>query len=246
MGYSCKIVQNTLSENVYAGIDVRYYVNKDKLKYDIIIGPNASSNKIKIKYKGLKEIRLREENLYAVTTVNTIIEKQPYAYQLINGKKIDVACVYKLNKNELSFSFPEGYNANYTLIIDPVLDFSTYSGSTTDNFGYTATYDNFGFLYSGSTSFGVGYPTTLGAYQINYANASGGTDIAITKYDTSGTQRIYSTYLGGQNDELPHSMIVNSANELFVYGTTASADFPTTSSAFQQNFKGGGSFLRQE
>ncbi len=237
-----KSYKTLCQKNVYAGIDVRYYVNKDKLKYDIIIGPNASSNKIKIKYKGLKEIRLREENLYAVTTVNTIIEKQPYAYQLINGKKIDVACIYKLNKNELSFSFPEGYNANYTLIIDPVLDFSTYSGSTTDNFGYTATYDNFGFLYSGSTSFGVGYPTTLGAYQINYANASGGTDIAITKYDTSGTQRIYSTYLGGQNDELPHSMIVNSANELFVYGTTASADFPTTSSAFQQNFKGGGSF----
>ena len=237
-----KSYKTLYQKNVYAGIDVKYYIEKDKLKYDILIGPNASSNKIKIKYKGLKEIGLREENLYAVTTVNTIIEKQPYAYQLINGNKIEVVCMYILNKNELSFSFPDGYNENYTLIIDPVLEFSTYSGSTTDNFGYTATYDNFGFLYSGSTSFGVGYPTTLGAYQINYANASGGTDIAITKYDTSGTQRIYSTYLGGENDELPHSMIVNSANELFIYGTTASADFPTTSSAFQQNFKGGGSF----
>ena len=47
------------------------------------------------------------------------------------------------------------------------LEFSTYSGSTADNFGYTATYDNYGFLYSGSTVFGVGYPTTLGAYDIS-------------------------------------------------------------------------------
>ena len=100
------------------------------------------------------------------------------------------------------------------MVIDPVLEFSTYSGSTADNFGYTATYDNFGFLYAGSTSFGVGYPTTIGAYQINYANSLGGTDIAITKYDTSGTFPIYSTYLGGTLDEIPHSMIVNSSKSI--------------------------------
>ena len=97
-------------------------------------------------------------------------------------------------------------------------------------------------MYSGSTSFGVGYPTTLGAYQLNYANASGGTDVAITKYDTSGTIRIYSTYLGGTKDELPHSMIVNSADELFIFGTTGSGDFPTTNSSFQPNFNGGPGF----
>ena len=68
-----------------------------------------------------------------------------------------------------------------------------------------------------STAFGIGYPTSLGAYQMSYANSSGlGTDIAITKYDTTGTQRIYSTYLGGSKDELPHSMVVNSADELFI------------------------------
>ena len=53
--------------------------------------------------------------------------------------------------------------------------------------------------------------------EINYSNNMGGTDIGITKYDTSGMSRIYSTYLGGSMDELPHSMIVNNLNELFVY-----------------------------
>ena len=56
-----------------------------------------------------------------------------------------------LEDNTVSFFFPEGYNLNNKLIIDPVLEFSTYSGSYADNFGYTATHDNFGFLYSGST-----------------------------------------------------------------------------------------------
>ena len=230
------------TKNIYKGINMQFYINEGRLKYDIFIEKNQDPNKIKMKYSGLEKIRIIGENLYLTTTVNSITEYSPYAYQIIGGQEVEVACNYKLKKNALSFTFPLGYNENYDLIIDPVLEFSTYSGSTTDNFGYTATYDNYGFLYAGSTSFGAGYPSTLGAYQINYANSSGGTDVAITKYDTTGTLRIYSTYLGGSKDELPHSMIVNSLDELFVFGTTASSDFPTTSSSFQPNFNGGSAF----
>ncbi len=237
-----KSYKSLLQNNIYNGIDIRFFINQDNLKYDIIVAPNSNVNQIKIKYTGLEKIRLIEEKLYVSTSVNQVIEHQPFAYQIIDSVKIVVPCAYRLTKQVLSFDFPDGYDSNYELIIDPLLEFSTYSGSTADNFGYTATFDNLGFLYSGSTTFGPGYPTTLGAYQINYANNSGGTDIAITKYDTSGTQRLYSTYLGGSLDELPHSMIVNSANELFIYGTTASSDFPTTPSAFQQKFNGGTNF----
>ena len=81
-------------------------------------------------------------------------------------------------------------------------------------------YDKQGNLYSGSISFGPGYPTTLGAYQLNFNGGvgNGGTDIAITKYNKTGTQRIYSTYLGGSFDELPHSMIVSDLGELYIFG----------------------------
>ena len=234
--------KSLLQKNLYNGIDIKYYVENNQLKYDLLIAPNANTDQIKILYNGIDKIFLDNKNLKITTSVNEIIEYKPYAYQLINNIKVDVTCYYALKGNELTFKFPNGFNSDLALIIDPTLEFSTYSGSTTDNFGYTATYDNYGFLYSGSTAFGTGYPTTMGSYQINYANNSGGTDIAITKYDTTGTVRIYSTYLGGSLDELPHSMIVNSSNELFIYGTTASSDFPTTLSAYQQNFNGGNGF----
>ena len=48
-----------------------------------------------------------------------------------------------------------------------------------------------------------------------------------------------STYLGGDSDELPHSMVVNSSNELFIFGTTSSINFPTTNGAYQTSFNGG-------
>ncbi|MDP4586779.1 MAG: hypothetical protein NWS86_01250, partial [Flavobacteriales bacterium] len=130
------------------------------------------------------------------------------------------------------------------LIIDPELIFSTYSGSFSDNFGFTATFDNDGHLYSGSSAFGNGYPTTLGAYQEVWGGGDGqgnlaGTDIAISKYELDGTSMIYSTFLGGANDELPHSLICNAAGELIVLGTSSSPNYPTSTSAYSSDFQGG-------
>ena len=175
------------------------------------------------------------------SSLKTVTELNPYAYQIINFDTVVIACNYALKKNQLSFEFPSGYNKDYDLVIDPILIFSTYSGSISDNFGYTATYDNFGYLYSGSTAFGVDYPTTVGAYQESFQG--GITDVAITKYDSLGTSRIYSTYLGGSLDELPHSMVVNSNNELYILGTTGSDNFPTTQNSFEVNFQGGTNFF---
>lgn len=232
-------------KNIYDGIDLKMYSQNGNLKYDMIVKANSNPKKVKLSYEEVDNIFVKNGNLYVQTSVNTITEQKPIAYQMINGEKKEIVCNYKLKGKILSFEFPNGYNKNQDLIIDPTLVFSTYSGSVANNFGYTATYDNFGFLYAGSTAFGVGYPTILGAYQINFAGGTGsiGTDIAITKYDTSGSIAIYSTYLGGTKDELPHSMIVNSVNELFLFGTTGSDNYPTTINAYQTNFKGGPSFL---
>ena len=237
-----KSYKRQIQKSIYQGVDLHLFVNDDKLKYELYLDKSANEKAIKLRYQGISNIKISSGNVVIKTSVNSIVEYSPYAYQIIEGVEVEVACVYNLNSNIISFDFPNDYDRDYPLVIDPILEFSTYSGSTTDNFGYTATYDDFGFLYSGSTSFGVGYPTTLGSYQLNYANAIGGTDVAITKFDTSGTIRIYSTYLGGTEDELPHSMIVNSADELFVFGTTGSADFPTTTSSYQPNFNGGPGF----
>jgi len=185
------------------------------------------------------------------TSIGEVMDSKPYAYQVIDGKKREVVCNFKLDGNNVSFDFPEGYDQKAELIIDPVLIFSTFSGSTTDNFGYSATYDSKGNAYAAGTAFylaGESYPVTPGAFQTSWAGGVGfgqggldgtGTDVSITKYDSAGTTRIYSTYLGGNHDELPHSLIVNSNDELYVLGTTASTNFPTTHGAYDTTFNGG-------
>ncbi len=224
---------------IYDGIDYRMYNDNNRLKSDYIIKAGYNPDKIKLNYSGTEDIYIKNNKINITTSVNTVLEEAPYAYQIVENRQVEVKCKYVLNKNKLSFTFPDGYDKNLDLIIDPTIVFSTYSGSISDNFGYTATYDDFGFLYSGGIAFDFGYPTTVGAYQSNF---SGGIiDVVITKYDSSGATRIYSTYLGGGDADQPHSLVVNKLGQLYVLGTTGSNDFPVISGSFDTVFNGGNS-----
>lgn len=128
------------------------------------------------------------------------------------------------------------YDPTLTLVIDPTVVFSSYSGSTADNWGYTATYDSHGNLYGGGIGDDIGYPVSLGAYQVDF---SGIWDVTISKFDASGSFLHYATYLGGSNVDVPHSLYVNDNDELYIFGTTGSSDFPVTANAYDTTFNGG-------
>jgi gliding motility-associated-like protein len=237
-------------QNLYKSIDLEVTSDGVNPKYAFVVKKGADANNIIMNYEGTDGIGLVNGQLVIKTSAGIVTDSKPYAYQIINGVKKEVACGFALKEGRVSFILPEGYDKTAELVIDPVLIFSTFSGSTADNFGYSATYDSRGNAYVAGTVFWQGqFPTTLGAFQTTWAGGVGyqqpnfysgtGTDIVITKYDSAGTRRLYSTYLGGNHDELPHSLVVNSNDELFVFGTTSSSNFPVTATAFDTIFNGG-------
>ena len=244
----CEAFGELVYESIYPGIDLRVYSNDFFLKYDFIVHPGADESQIRWTYEGDVEARLSYNRLEVTNSVIILTEQKPIAWTMDSEQsQTSVTCLYREYDDGWGFTFPEDYDHTETLIIDPELIFSTYSGSTSDNFGYTATYDSDGFLYSGSSAFGSGYPATLGAYQDSWAGGTGagtltGTDIVISKYDTTGTFMVWSTYIGGESDELPHSLIVDSNDELILLGTTSSPNYPFTDDAYDTSFAGGGSF----
>ena len=228
---------NTLSYNyLYNKIDLIFFADHDYLKYEFHIAPSGDPKQIKMQYDGLESITKIGEELLLRSAVDRILELEPFAYQIDGtGDTIPVSCKYHLQKNILTFDIGD-YDSDMPLIIDPTVIFSTYSGSTADNWGYTATYDSHGNLYGGGIAFDVGYPTTLGAYQVDYC---GSVDVSISKFDATGSFLHYSTYLGGSAADIPHSLHINNNDELYIFGTTGSADFPVTADAFDTSFNGG-------
>ncbi len=226
--------------NIYQDIDLKIYSTIEGLKYDFIVKPGGDLEDIRIAYKGLTDLSLREGKLYLKTSLSEVIEQVPVSYDE-KGKSVPTRFV--LNNNELSFDFPESYDRTQILTIDPLLIFSTYSGSAADNWGNTATFDNQGNLYSGGMTNHVRgnrflgeFPATEGAFQTEYG---GIWDVAILKYDSTGSDLLYATYLGGENSEVPQSIIVNNKGELIILGVTSSMDFPVLNYAYDTTFNGG-------
>lgn len=229
---NCKIFQAITYKNIYPGIDVRYYTNDGKLKYDVIIHPGADASKLIMQYEGVDKLQIKEGQLVIKTSVGDVKELTPYSYQLINGQKKEIKSSFRVAGKLVKFDL-ENYSKSNTIIIDPTLIFSTFTGSTSDNWGYTATYGPDASFYAGGIVFGDGFPTSSGAYQTTYNGGidegeRGGFDIGIMKFSANGALRMYATYIGGSVNEHPHSMVVDPIGNLIIAGRTSSPNYPTT------------------
>ena len=248
---ACQSYQEVILFDLFPGVDLRWMIEDGQVKTEWHIKPGAEASAIGWEYKGVDDCTLLKNQLILETAVGQWRERMPKAWS-INSKNA------KTNQTHHTHWVKEGKTIHWKIdrnndekwVIDPQLIFSTFSGSTSDNFGYTATYDQEGYLYSGSSAFGQGYPTTLGAYQTTWGGGDGsftlpGTDIALSKYDVSGTYMVWSTFIGGVGDELPHSLVVNANNELIMYGSSGSNNFPCSNNALDNSFNGGTAFTPQ-
>jgi len=223
------LYNQAIYENIYDGIDLKCYSQNENFKYDFIVNKGADVSLVKLKFEGAQMLFIKNGNLVISTSVGDIIEQKPLAFQHVGDHQYEVACEYVLNENEVSFRFPNGYNKNFPLIIDPVVIASTYSGATNDIYGHTATYDDAGNIYTGGNSFGTGYPITTGAFQATFA---GGQDMGISKKNPDGSVLIYSTYVGGGNADYPHSLFVDANSRLHILGTSNSGNYPVSANAY--------------
>ncbi|MDQ6615780.1 MAG: SBBP repeat-containing protein [Actinomycetota bacterium] len=83
------------------------------------------------------------------------------------------------------------------------------------------------------------WPTTPGAFQ---SSPKGGNDIVVTKLNpmaSGAASLVYSTYVGGSNDEQGQRIAVDASGNAIVEGFTGSTDFPVTPGAFQATNHGG-------
>jgi gliding motility-associated-like protein len=233
----------------YNGIDMRYIGKGDEIKYEFIVKPQVNPNVIVLNYANQKSLKLdKKGNLIITTELGQIQERYPLAFQSINGKLVGVKVKFKLEGNNVRFELGK-YDPKYELIIDPTLIFSTWVGAVSDNFGMTATYGYDGTAYTGGIVYGRNYPTPDNqAYNIasNFTVTSGSygiTDVYISKFNPTGTQMLWTTFVGGGNNnsgtETVHSMICDLDNNLYFFGATSSANFPITANAYDNSFNGG-------
>lgn len=228
----CKVYQAVTYQNIYPNIDIRYYSDGGVLKYDFIVKPGGNPDYIAMQYEGPDKVSVKDKELIIETPVGVVKELYPYTYQTPFGKKQEVGCRFVVKNNIVTFKLDD-YDPAATLIIDPSIIFSSFTGSTADNWGYTATPGPDGSFFAGGIAFSSGFRVSPGAFQTAYGGGVteggiGGYDMAIFKFSANGSNRLYATYIGGSANEQPHSMIADAQGNLVIAGRSNSGNYPRT------------------
>lgn len=229
-----KAVHEVVLQNVYPNIDFRITGADGGVKTAFIVRKGGDRNRIRWEYEGASQVTATEDNQLVIDhSLGSIHELPPVSFITNTELKGEYPTWYVMNGNMVSYNvlLPKALTYGDSLVIDPSIVFSTFSGSVADNFGFTATFDKDEYAYTGGTVYSVGFPTTPGAYQVAFGGGpsgffSGARDVGILKYSADGKQLLYATYLGGNQNEQPHSMSCDASGNLFVMGTTRSANFP--------------------
>lgn len=208
--------------DVYPGIDLLYYFRDGALEYDLIVSPGADPDRIEIAFEGVSRIVPREEgDLVLITNSGEMVHRRPKVIQ--NGK--EVAGAYRVRvDNHVQFALAE-YDRSQPLIIDPVVEFSTYIGGSALDVPSGIKTDAQGFSYLVGTSRSAIGPTLDPFQQV----AGFSQDAFVLKLSPSGDRLLYYVFLGGDFDEYAQAIGIDANGNAYVGGDTRSLNFPTRS-----------------
>jgi len=234
---NCRNYTNIVYRDVWNGIDIEWYEENGKLEFDFVVQPGADPSQIRMSCEGLTgELSPTDNELKLPTSLGELRTALPQVYQISpGGSKSEVDAKFEIeNKNEFGITLANGYQKEHTLRIDPLI-YSTFLGGNDFDGGTAIANDgNDGVFITGYTQ-STNFPVTPGVGQdFN----DGSYDGFVTHLNATGTQLLYSTYLGGGSDDYAEGIIAADNGDVVVAGSTFSPGFPVTQNALQTTYGG--------
>jgi hypothetical protein len=222
---------------VWPGIETSFRAHGQNVEKIFTIAPHADPSQIRMRINGAAFELSNDGMLLVHTELGDAALTKPIAYQDIDGKRIDVPVAYYINQDS-TYSFSLGsYDAQYPIVVDPLLASTYFGGSSTDQATYV-TEDSSGNIYTTGLTFSTDFPGAVGTYDVTQ---NGGFDSFIVKFSNSLGSIVGATYLGGTTHEgfQGNKIAFDSSGNVITTGCTWSADFPVTLGAYDTSHNGG-------
>ncbi len=220
-----RVVGQVVDRSIYPGIDLLIHGDRNPLEYDFRLAPGADPSRVELAFDGggRPEIDARGDLILHAGPIR-IRQTKPIAYQMVNGRRREVAASFQLDQaGHVRFRLG-AYDTNRDLVIDP-----------------TVLFDNqFGPPYSSASAIALdtqGNIYVAGQTTVHQAGSAG--DTFLNKWNPTGNQLIYSINFGGNNGtDTVSGIAVDSAGSAYLIGATGSPNFTVSANAFQKNLIG--------
>jgi uncharacterized repeat protein (TIGR01451 family) len=222
---------------LYPGIDLVFHAPEGPVEYDFILAPGADHRSITLAFPEAEGTEIDALGNLAVRGADGEIRHlRPEIYQEAGGRRRMVPGGFVFRGRE-RIGFQVGpHDPSRSLIIDPVILYSTLLGGEGMDAGLSVAADEEGHAYVTGFTSSVGFPVTPGATQTTKRS---GIDAFVTKLDPTGSSILFSTYIGGGGDDWGSGIALDDSGNAYLTGRTDSTDFPTTPEAFDTSFGGG-------
>ncbi len=221
-----------LYNDLWKGIDLYYQATPKGAKYEFRLAPEANPEDISISCEGQEQLSIRKDSLILLKGEGRFIDEGLKVLQ--EGEEIAARFVTK-GDNIFGFQLSE-YDKTKSLLIDPLL-YSTFIGGSSFDFGHSIALDSEGNAYVTGRTSSYDFPTTENAY--NRTNG-GFDDCFVFKLAANGSSLLYSTFVGGMEDDSGDSIALDNEGNAYVTGFTESFEFPTTMNAYDESFNSAG------
>ncbi len=220
---------------VYPGVDLVFYGNQRRLEYDFIVAPGADPQSIALKVDGARKMRVNSRGDLELSVAGGEVELQkPVVYQNVNGERREIAGRYALVGNgRVSFAV-DSYDRREPLILDPILNYSTYlgggGGALISDAGSAIAVDASGNAFIAGQTFSTTFPVGAKGDGIAAPAANSGASF-VAELNPAGTQLLYSAYLIGtstSSGDTAFGIALDPSGKVYVTGSTFAVDFPTT------------------
>jgi hypothetical protein len=212
---------------IYPGVDMAFHGQQRQLEFDFVVAPGASTAPIRFGVSGANKIAADADgNLVLSAAAGDILLHKPVAYQKKNDAREVVDSRFVLAGNTVGFELGN-FDHSRELVIDPSVSYTTYLGGNGEDDGHSIKVDGTGNAYVTGQTKSTNFPSA------SPANYKGGFDVFVSKLSSDGTSLIYSTYIGGSQDDSGNSIAVDSTGNAYVAGGTLSTDFPVVGSGYK-------------
>jgi len=219
---------------VWSGVEVQLKATQKTVEKLFYVKPGADPSKIVVQVDGAEGLKLSKDGEIIIQTgLGDLKLSKPIAWQEKDGKKLPVEVSYKLiGKNRYSFEVAKA-DPSLPIVIDPILQSTYLGGRGHDRALALATHPTTGEVYVAGYTFSTNFPNTTGGAQ---GSKSGiySWDAFVARLNSSLTQILQSTYLGGRYDDRALALAIHpTTGDVYVTGWTSSDNFPRTTGGAQ-------------